>query len=213
MKNYENGEFTRRIIIDASKKLFYEKGFADTSYADICKEAHVNRSTIYYHFKNKEEIRYEIQWEYIIEKKRFVESYCPDSRYHYILAICLFWKELENDESLRTFIAQYCADFPIYAGGKNLFYFYYTLFDAMWGNFWPKSKIPFLSFTTAYPFMTGCLRLLCENPTRFHALEMFVHCMKNIAYIWEIPHEITNEVCTKTIEYLQILPGESLLQQ
>ena len=41
MGNYENGALTRQLIINACNRLFYEKGYNETSYADICAMAHV----------------------------------------------------------------------------------------------------------------------------------------------------------------------------
>ena len=60
MGYYENGNNTRRVILDACKRLFYEKGYHETSSLDIARESHTNRNAIYYHFKDKETIRYEV---------------------------------------------------------------------------------------------------------------------------------------------------------
>ena len=75
MGSYENGANTRQAIVQACKRLFYEKGFHDTSYGDICRAAHVNRGTVYYHFDSKETMRYEVQWEYTTDNKHVVEKY------------------------------------------------------------------------------------------------------------------------------------------
>ncbi|RJR43961.1 MAG: TetR/AcrR family transcriptional regulator [Desulfobacteraceae bacterium] len=43
-------------ILHVSGKLFLEKGYAATSITDICKAAQINRPTLYWYFKSKEEI-------------------------------------------------------------------------------------------------------------------------------------------------------------
>jgi AcrR family transcriptional regulator len=47
---------TRRQIIAAADRLFYERGFEATSFADIAAEVKLSRGNFYYHFKTKDEI-------------------------------------------------------------------------------------------------------------------------------------------------------------
>jgi len=47
---------TRRHIIQAADRLFYEHGFEATSFADIAGAAGLSRGNFYYHFKTKDEI-------------------------------------------------------------------------------------------------------------------------------------------------------------
>lgn len=42
--------------MDAAKRLFYERGFNDTSFSDIADAAAVPRGNFYYYFKSKDEI-------------------------------------------------------------------------------------------------------------------------------------------------------------
>ena len=74
-KKYETGIETRKLILAECRKLFLDNGFHETSYNDICKAAHVNRGSIYYHFKQKDMIRYEILWEIYTDNKRTAEQY------------------------------------------------------------------------------------------------------------------------------------------
>lgn len=50
------GEKTRAEIIDSAKTLFYERGYAGTSFSDIVDAAGVYRGNIYHYFKSKDEI-------------------------------------------------------------------------------------------------------------------------------------------------------------
>lgn len=47
---------TRRQIIEAADRLFYEQGFEATSFADIAKAVGLSRGNFYYHFRTKDEI-------------------------------------------------------------------------------------------------------------------------------------------------------------
>lgn len=47
---------TRRQIIEAADRLFYERGFEATSFADIATAVGLSRGNFYYHFKTKDEI-------------------------------------------------------------------------------------------------------------------------------------------------------------
>lgn len=47
---------TRKQILDIALRQFSNRGFLAVSIRDICKEVGVKESTIYYHFKNKQDI-------------------------------------------------------------------------------------------------------------------------------------------------------------
>jgi AcrR family transcriptional regulator len=47
---------TRERIVEAADRLFYERGFAQTSFADIAAPIGLSRGNFYYHFKTKDEI-------------------------------------------------------------------------------------------------------------------------------------------------------------
>ncbi|APH54529.1 Transcriptional regulator, TetR family [Granulibacter bethesdensis] len=51
---------TRQHILDVADRLFYERGYEATSFADIAKDAGLSRGNFYYHFKAKDEILYAV---------------------------------------------------------------------------------------------------------------------------------------------------------
>jgi len=51
-----NDKTTRDHIIEAADQLFYQKGYANTSFADIADAVQISRGNFYYHFKSKDEI-------------------------------------------------------------------------------------------------------------------------------------------------------------
>ncbi len=74
-----NSEDTKKLIEDKAIKLFEVKGYAATSMSDIKTETQLSKGTIYYHFKNKEELylycikqalnRFINEWEKLIVKE------------------------------------------------------------------------------------------------------------------------------------------------
>jgi len=208
MGSYENGTNTRQTILQVCKQLFYEKGFHETSYSDIYTLAHINRGTLYYHFKSKEEMRYEVKWEYLIHNKRIAEKYCPEKRYQYIIAMGMYWLQITNDENIRRFMLQCCADFPVYTGKRDMTYFYHTIYDAMWGDFWEKKKIPQLSYASVYGYIMSCIRMICEHPQNYDPLEMYEHCVKTSVTIWGVPQDLTDEIWENVTHYMAQIPKE-----
>lgn len=51
---------THEKIINISDKFFYEKGFENTSFADIAADLNISRGNFYHHFKTKDEILDEV---------------------------------------------------------------------------------------------------------------------------------------------------------
>ena len=47
---------TRQHIVDVADRLFYERGYEATSFADIARDVGLSRGNFYYHFKTKDEI-------------------------------------------------------------------------------------------------------------------------------------------------------------
>ncbi len=47
---------TKQRILDVSLELFSERGFSGVSIRDICKLVQIKESSVYYHFKNKQDI-------------------------------------------------------------------------------------------------------------------------------------------------------------
>lgn len=211
MANYENGANTRQSIVHVCKQLFYEKGFHETSYGDICKAAHVNRGTLYYHFKTKEDLRYEVQWEFTTDNKRIAENYCADTRYQYILAMGLFWKQMQRDPKLRRFCLQSCVDFPVYTGKKDLTHFYHTSYERMWGAFWDRKDIPQLAFASVYGYIMSCMRMICEHPEKYNAMELFALCVRSSVSIWGIPDELMDDIWAQVEKYLLLIPETEYL--
>lgn len=55
-KTKENALETRNQLLDAAEKVFFDKGFGQTSLIDIAEAAGLSRGAIYWHFKNKTDL-------------------------------------------------------------------------------------------------------------------------------------------------------------
>ena len=62
-----DGQETRLRLLESAGMVFAEKGFWETTNADICKEAQVNTASVNYHFGSKEEL-YVAAWKYAFDK-------------------------------------------------------------------------------------------------------------------------------------------------
>ena len=63
------GPHTRQQILDASLRLFSERGFTRTTVRDIAREAGITDAAIYYHFQSKRDLL-----EALVEEKGFLEG-------------------------------------------------------------------------------------------------------------------------------------------
>ncbi len=68
-KRARRGPYTRQQILDASLRLFSERGFARTTVRDIARQAGITDAAIYYHFESKRELL-----EALVEERGFLAS-------------------------------------------------------------------------------------------------------------------------------------------
>lgn len=52
----EKGEASRQHIVETANRLFYQRGYNQTSFSDIAQAADIPRGNFYYHFKTKDDI-------------------------------------------------------------------------------------------------------------------------------------------------------------
>src|SRR5512132_1210412 len=68
-KRTRRGPYTRKQILDASLRLFSERGFARTTVRDIAREAGITDAAIYYHFESKRDLL-----EALVDERGFLTS-------------------------------------------------------------------------------------------------------------------------------------------
>lgn len=75
-KQRADGKETRQRLLEVAGEVFAEKGFWETTNADICEKAKVNTAAVNYHFNSKEDLYVE-SWKYAFKKS--IEVHPPDS--------------------------------------------------------------------------------------------------------------------------------------
>lgn len=108
MGTYENGDETKAHILAACEKLFLEKGYSATTFLDICKEAHVNQGSIYYHFKEKTELFRRVAEKINEDHQALAQKLLPEDAPAYmmfLLDIYVYWHRIYHDENYRRFMA------------------------------------------------------------------------------------------------------------
>ncbi len=74
-KQRRDAQDTRQRLLAAASEVFAEKGFWETTHAEICEKAKANTAAVNYHFGSKENLYVEA-WKYSFE--RSVEAHPPD---------------------------------------------------------------------------------------------------------------------------------------
>ena len=70
---------TRDQIVNAADQLFYQQGYAYTSFADIANSVQISRGNFYYHFKKKDQILIEVIHARIANTNKMLEQWESDS--------------------------------------------------------------------------------------------------------------------------------------
>ena len=111
---YLAGEQTKRTILRESKKLFYKKGYTETTYSDISTVAKINRALIPYHFKNKQILGLEIYHQIITEFYSLIDNVLDttqfDKDFVNILHTVAYYRLLSSNRHLLQFVSELQAD-------------------------------------------------------------------------------------------------------
>lgn len=130
-KERRNGIQTKQNIINAAKRMFYENGYLDTLYEDICREANVNAGAMYYHFKSKGTIAGKIYTEFIEKNRKRILEVLPkdcNSAVSNAVEIRAYLHLLfTNRKLLRFFHDIYLERIPNILGSKTIEDFYVRL--------------------------------------------------------------------------------------
>ncbi len=113
MAQYKTGRNTKEKIIEVSKSLFYEKGYNDTSFNEICAKAEVNSGLISYHFKGgKCEIAKKIYKELMIYfQGKTLELFPGESNeVKMVMSLGMHQKIFYKDPKYRKFSAEFSTE-------------------------------------------------------------------------------------------------------
>lgn len=86
-------KYTIDVISDAFLHQVAERGFAQTTIADICRKAGVHRSTFYLHFTRKEDVLDLLLEEAFSQIENTMEHLCPGTGRECKIPLCIFIRE------------------------------------------------------------------------------------------------------------------------
>lgn len=66
----EDAEQTKTEILNSAMELFYEKGFARTTFDEIAKRINLTKGAVYWHFRNKTDLLAELMRRKFTEKSK-----------------------------------------------------------------------------------------------------------------------------------------------
>lgn len=74
----EEAEQTKAAIMESALELFYEKGFARTTFDEIAKRINLTKGAVYWHFRNKPDLLAELMRQKFTEKKNQTWPTAPE---------------------------------------------------------------------------------------------------------------------------------------
>jgi AcrR family transcriptional regulator len=106
-KRVAQGDATRAALITAARKLFGEKGFADTGTDEIVTQAGVTKGALYHHFGGKEDLFRAVfeQVQREVSDQAVAKFLEPDS-WEALIDGCSLWIDAHLDPSVRRIVLQ-----------------------------------------------------------------------------------------------------------
>lgn len=118
----------KELILDAAEKLLESRKLSEISLAEIARQAGISKGTLYYHYKNKDDILFDITDKYLEEQYRdlveWTENASKDTSLHrlikYVLErdvstasmrLHLFYDAMMGNESIRRKLVDRYAEF------------------------------------------------------------------------------------------------------
>ncbi|MBE6453112.1 MAG: TetR family transcriptional regulator [Alphaproteobacteria bacterium] len=102
----EEAEQTKQDILASAQSLFYEKGFARSTFDEVAKRINLTKGAVYWHFRNKADLLAELMRQKFIEHKEKISSdgskmnSLSDIREHFKLVA----QSIENDADFCRFL-------------------------------------------------------------------------------------------------------------
>jgi AcrR family transcriptional regulator len=106
-KKAQQGEATRRALIDAARKLFGEKGYAATSLDEIVAGAKVTKGAFYHHYSGKQELFAAVYEQVKLEvSNRFAVAFIEPDPWKDLCAGCQAMLDAHLDPSVQRIVLQ-----------------------------------------------------------------------------------------------------------
>ncbi len=106
-KKAQQGEATRRALIDAARKLFGEKGYAATSLDEIVAGAKVTKGAFYHHYNGKQDLFAAVYEQVKLEvSDRFAVAFIEPDPWKDLCAGCQAMLDAHLDPSVQRIVLQ-----------------------------------------------------------------------------------------------------------
>lgn len=185
MRKYENGEETKRLILDTSLMLFLRDGYAKVKIGDICKEAHIDRGTLYYHYSEKDSLRYAVLTDLVDRCVAYAKTKCDDPRLFGLLGAYCFSEWCMSSKEATRFYCDSFKDNPLYIDGTASAEFYDHCNQVMYHMFFQKENIDPMAYGSIYGFLAGMAQIISLDPARYNTAELFRHSMISGIKAWK----------------------------
>lgn len=205
---YENGKESAELILKACRKLFYEKGYRATSFDDIAREAHVYRTAIAYHFKNKKALADRIGEEVINREVIEILKYAGDTPYHYyVYEYTTLYKMLKDRNYLRFLIESDALSAQVWDDNSTYTILRMAGLDHSFQEFVDKYHYSIIAYSAYTEYM--CRNLYEMDKSQHKSFIEYARINLNIwARLFDVPSDVMKENVAQAETIVSRLPLE-----
>ena len=121
---YKKGYEAKRKLVDAAKKLFYEKGLTQTTIVEICNLADASPKNFHYYFNNKHDLANAIQGDFLVSTYVYIDRHYHgplNSVKRNVFSAMIHYNVILNDEKNKAYYYEILKNRTIYSYmGNNL---------------------------------------------------------------------------------------------
>lgn len=214
MANYGNGLDTKEKILKTAEKLFYEKGYEDTTFKEISSISGINQGLIVYHYKTKANLASAVFREYIKASMKKINECFPkaENMTVYFISDYLYFRLIYEDEAFRNFMNVCCGNGFLTKEDSAIndeayLMYFWELTDRMTEDMGPDSGL-LEAILVAYEGLKNNYTChICKNYERFSVRE----ASENFIYIYCKLFGISEEHYGASMMEAQVLANQATL--
>ena len=207
--SYESGTETKKAIVEASEKLFLDKGFQKTSFTDICEESYVSRNTVHYHFKTKDAIRDAVIFSMFQKYIMFAKKYTKDESLAYLFSIYMFWHLVFSSEKVNNFFLDFTLDHPVYSPKCGIAQVYKEVYEKGYKQDANHKTATFV-YSTVYGYIISLIQLTCTHTERHNAEEVYMEGSAACFRAWGTPEDVYMPILNRVRKLIQKVPPSEI---